>query len=102
MPRVFGAPLIERGRTDARVPAQFGHRQPRLHAPERLHDLAVRELRLLHAESLPYEKILLLIAAFFGGNSGGVDVAISGHCYLSSRSAAIKRVVQRATLAVIS
>lgn len=39
----LGAPLVERLRADAELPAHVGHRNRRLHPLERIHDLAVRK-----------------------------------------------------------
>src|SRR5690606_11174572 len=65
---VLGAPLVERSRADAQLPAKLGYCQARLHALERLNDLAVREPRLLHIVELLSEKILLLTPPLLWGD----------------------------------
>jgi len=68
-PPELGAPLVERRRADAQLPAQIGHRNPRLRAFERVHDLTVREPRLLHhRRTLPLEEILLLSTRDYRGD----------------------------------
>lgn len=45
-----GTPLVKSSRTDPQLAAQLRHREPRLDALERTHDMAVAELRFLHVE----------------------------------------------------
>jgi hypothetical protein len=65
----LGSPLVQRRRANTQLPAQIRHRDPRLRALERVHDLAVRKPRLLHfRRSLHIEEILLLSPSEFRGD----------------------------------
>ena len=56
----LGPPFVERGRADAVLAAQIRHRGAHFGLLEQSQYLAVAELRSLHAELPPSEKILLL------------------------------------------
>ena len=71
---VLRAPFVKRGRADTQLPAQVRYRQPRLHTLERVHDLAVRESRLLHSVELPQRENS---TSDHSGFSGGLPSLIS-------------------------
>jgi hypothetical protein len=69
-PAVLGPPLVKRGRTDAGLTAQRGHRLTSLGSPNGTNNLAGSGLGLLHVNLFGKhrETIPLLTSADFHGN----------------------------------
>ena len=74
---VFGAPFVERGRTDAVCPAQLRHRRAGLSLLENAQNLAVGKSRFLQGNLLgvDYEKIPLLADTVLRGDYQGEEIA---------------------------
>ncbi len=64
---ILGPPFVEGGRTDADLTTQLGNRQASLNALERINDLTVGKLGLIHVEIL-FEKFLLLTPVVLRGD----------------------------------
>src|SRR5579859_2485488 len=89
---VLRAPLVERRRADPQLSAKIRYRQPRLYALQRVHDLAIRESRLLHSVELPQRENS---TSDLTGFSGGLPIGLA---LISHGLTALARITQATCL----